>query len=285
MKTVHFVVSGIKGPMGGADWPKQRPWVDHRFGIYRDFTFRSLQGQSEQDFLPVLMVNRRYKYARKVFGALEPEGLNLREWRTGTAGKADAWMLREAAKADRVYYTRVDTDDMLARPYIEFVRSQKLTNPLTLMMFRHGYCYQIEQALVGYWGWSLTPFYTLVMPSAMFVDRHAELIGTHRSIHKVVPRAGGDFRMFPRKEAPPDPVTAPYGASNMFCVGIHSKNTTSGMHGCHRNFLGHIARIRSWYPMIHEHTMRQHGCYVRVTANATERYGYVHGELQRLEDR
>ncbi|GGA31661.1 glycosyltransferase [Paenibacillus physcomitrellae] len=120
----------------------ERGWIEHRLGIFRKFTLRSLQAQTNQDFLVVVRIAKESKdLIREILAKQSPFPSHIR---FGTIAESDKAILAFAKGHKQLYIARLDSDDLYHRTYVQQLY-QVQPKPDTLVLInQNGYLWDSD---------------------------------------------------------------------------------------------------------------------------------------------
>lgn len=169
-------------------------WFAARFELFRDYTLRSLLGQTEKDWTlwihcdpgmeEIVAPLRGIVPAGTVF-TFEPYGARpIAEFR------AEEWIrLREC---DYVYVTRIDSDDVFAPDVLAILEETEpaYADKVEALLWSRGYTHDLNTGAVTSYVSASPPFHTLVFPRAVFLDPDGyreNFVGDHSKVRSRYP--------------------------------------------------------------------------------------------------
>ncbi|WP_379136530.1 glycosyltransferase [Paenibacillus sp. sgz500958] len=120
-----------------------KPWIQHRIGLFKELTLKSLLLQSNQNFLTLLKYDPKSHDA--LFEVLEETGLHLPDnIRFVPVGEIDSVVSSYIEGYDELYITRTDSDDLLHKEYIQLLHDYRHLPDTEALINQNGY----------YWDWN-----------------------------------------------------------------------------------------------------------------------------------
>ena len=187
-KTVTFIVQ-IYLDLEFDQLPESEDWIKMRLQFFQDFTLRSLQQQSFNDFRIFLLCGKRFKEITSAWSL--PKVVELCYDRGRQKYKE--------IDSDYVAITRLDSDDLYHKDALRDVRDNLiLSDRRECLIFRHGWTWDMAgRYLLPRYRLS-PPFYTHIFPKSIFKN-WPQLQAEHFMGHG---RAGGrlpDTRELPKE--------------------------------------------------------------------------------------
>ena len=213
MKIKHIIWSSILKNWKGRPFDKQ--WVDHRVKLYKAYFLEMMRQQTEQDFSLVLQIREDFKYCIQQFAKIEFPGLHLQVVPVPAEiyPLAPSSLMKECENYDWVYYTRCDTDDMLAKGTVELLKSQPAVKGRAYIL-GHGFNYHLPDYRLAVFGFRWQANSTIVFPTEQFFN-------VEEAFPKAIFRHLAVKRLFDCHKL----------GSWHYCVLTHGKNTSTGASG------------------------------------------------------
>jgi len=223
---VYTVMTGI------GNFQNDNQWLRYRTEIFQEYTLRSLEKQTKQDFNHLVSFTPKEQDNPVVYKLwveemnyplkFTLEGLLYHDDRFGDDHAKNRDLVKrliclrslenDCKDADWIYFTRIDSDDMYHKDAFKEIMSQEPGEKVAFM-FKTGYIYNKETEEMATWEpTTCPPFYTICFPKDVFFDpvkhfRYMKGWRTHEDTEKV----------FKCKEL----------SEGKYCVLVHGKNTTT----------------------------------------------------------
>lgn len=199
MKLSHLIYipfTGVKGRMTDEQ-------LKNRIEIFKNYTLKSLENQTNKDFQVWLsfcaedeqnpLLKELYRLDTPIRLMFNFEGLMY--WNDRGGNKDLEQRLRHSllgiktriTKADYIYMTRLDSDDMLRDDVVDLI--QKGKNDVKALTLRLGYMYNKDTNELAEWNPQTNPpFHTMVFPKDVFSDakKHLEWYEDFKSHEDIV---------------------------------------------------------------------------------------------------
>lgn len=223
--SLHLVYTPFTG-LG--DFNPDNKWILNRIRIFKQYTQKSLKSQ-DANFLHLISFRREDEY-NPIFANFCSDlsfyplfsGLLYYDDRFSKQSEKNRRLadrlenLKQIEKhckdTDWIYFTRLDSDDMLHKEAIAEIQQQR-PEEKTAFIYQNGYIYNHEaDEMAEYNPDTCPPFYTICFPKDIFFDgkKHAEYMKGWKSHEDTV-------KIF-------KPV---YLSDRKYCVGVHGKNTST----------------------------------------------------------
>jgi len=158
-------------------------WIDYRIGIFTDFTRRSLEQQTNQDFLCLL----RYEEESEAFvhKALAKYPLLPNNIKFVTKKQYKSPFMEYINSSDEFYIVRLDSDNLYHKTYIQQLYDYQPRERTIVLICQEGYVYDSEHHRLARWYNESPPFFTFIYKTASYLkgDRHT-MRGGHAAMIK-----------------------------------------------------------------------------------------------------
>jgi hypothetical protein len=186
-------------------------WIARRIEFFRQHTLKSLQKQTFTDFHLWIWCQAGMEQVMKPLIHYLPRDAVFTFGEHYTE-RMSVNLFHNINESDRVYVTRIDSDDLYRADAMQIVAGQEPINGSMpeCLMFRCGYLYEQKTGRVGTYFKDSTPFHTVIWPSEIFCNREKHdmaFCGDHSKVKDAYPT-----RFMPNWK---------------FCVLIHDNNFSS----------------------------------------------------------
>lgn len=188
MNRMHFVKVRFDRRRAGID----QDWLDARYLFFARHTLPSLTRQTCQDWRLWISCQDGMQDNVALLRSLVPYG-TVFSFGDGPLTEADVpftddWQRLTAA--DRVYVTRIDSDDLYSPDALDIVQSYRpgQVRETEALMFRRGYKYDVRTGQTGVYHNPSSPFHTLIIPGEQFLDAEKyraiwSVLGDHSKVN------------------------------------------------------------------------------------------------------
>ena len=155
-----------------------KDWIEYRFKFFIDYTLKNLLNQTNKDFTLWIRFNVLFKeYSSKLGDYLKEKGIKYIF--TYTRFASESWTDKEEnykelreffLSKEYVYYTRIDSDDLYDLTVIDEIQNTEIKDYKALQ-YPKGYLYNLVNEKLYHYDRIVNPFYTLICPSNIFIDR------------------------------------------------------------------------------------------------------------------
>lgn len=164
-------------------------WIDNRINLFKRYCLKSLLNQTNKNFIHWIEFRKHNPKFDELGKYLKSIGYNFVFTFNGQShwdDKGDNTTLEERTKKSLeslrpyvdgkkwVYYTHLDSDDMLAEDYIDLVQKEEPKERKSLV-FQKGYAVNYFTKEVADWFCVSPPFYSLFYPAEIFLDAKKKL--------------------------------------------------------------------------------------------------------------
>lgn len=133
-------------------------WIRRRIAIFNQYTRRSLERQTNKDFLAVLTVqSESMALVKKILEDYPP----LPSYIIFTDNKHEV-VTSYVKEADKLYLSMLDSDDMYRPEFIQYLHDYKEAEDETMLVFRKGYIYNAVTDVIDHYEYVMPPFYTQI---------------------------------------------------------------------------------------------------------------------------
>lgn len=124
-----------------------KDWIERRLSIFMNYTLRSLEGQSSQDFLALVLYNPIsedvVKTALTNYRPLPPNVKFI------SSQKFHAEVMKNVQEREYLYEVHLESDDMYHRSYIELLQKHIPQRDSITLIPQYGYVYDSIQHRLG----------------------------------------------------------------------------------------------------------------------------------------
>lgn len=200
----NFNVSGV---IPNKDEVYSKEWIDDRMDLFMNYTLKSIKNQTNQDFVYLIKYNEQTNMlVMEALKRYKPLPKNVKfvldyEFR--------AEIIKDIDKYDMVYITRIDTDDMCHKTYVQQLYNYTPKKDTKVLINQNCYVYDSTENKLIQIKYLCPPLYTLLYTPKEMKWR----------IHKYVIPAGHIPFFYLNHEILPN---------NNLIWHIHGKNTLDG---------------------------------------------------------
>lgn len=157
-------------------WTKQ--WIDDRVAVFMKYTLRSLQAQTNQDFLTaVLYADETEPLIQQALSAYAELPSNVQ---FVPFSKTRDVIYHYIAGSEDFYLTMLGSDDMYHRTMIQQLYDAKPRPNTEVIINQLGYCYDQTSHRIAVWRHESPPFHTYVYKTADYLKgKRYQVVGGH----------------------------------------------------------------------------------------------------------
>ncbi len=228
-KIKHFIYTPF---LGTGDFNPDNKWLLYRIRIFKTFTQRSILSQRSKEPIRIhQLVSFRPEdennsaltgFCSDILFTPVFTGLLYYDDRFSDKSEKNRRLVdrlsllkqleSECADAEWIYWTKLDSDDMLSKTAVEEIQSQE-PGERKVFIYQNGYIYNRETGEMAEWNPNTCPpFYTICFPRDVFFNpqKHLDYMKGWKS-HEDTTKIFNPVYMSDRK----------------YCVLVHGKNTTT----------------------------------------------------------
>lgn len=173
----RIVVSTSFNNLKWSDERLTREWIDKRLRLTMDYTVRSLINQTNQEFLSLIIYDR--KSHKNIRSALEEYPELPENIRFVTAQDMNGHMEKYVEGADVLYNVRLDSDDMYHKTYVQQLHDYRHNGETRLLINQNGYFYDSVRNLIAEYYHFSPQFYVIVYDAEDFLYGERYKINGH----------------------------------------------------------------------------------------------------------
>ncbi len=173
---------------------KSKDWITYRIKIFMKYTLKSLKLQTNQNFVAFIIYDDKTKDLIKdrlnKYEDLPKNIIFIKK------SKFRNRVLDYTSNNDFLYMTRLDTDDLYHKSYIQKLIDFKPKKDTKLLLSQHGYIYNsYKNTLVKLWFNGCPPFFTIIFTSAEMKEKVNK--------YRIVPYHNAFYYKYPNHEIIP----------------------------------------------------------------------------------
>jgi hypothetical protein len=165
-------------------------WIDKRIELFKNYCLKSLLNQTNKNFVHWICFRKRHQKFDELEEYLKGIGYNFVFTYNGQCHHDDhgdnSDLIERTAKSLEVlkpyiegkkwvYYTHLDSDDMLMEDYVDLVQQEEPGERKSLV-FQQGYAVNYFTKEVADWFCVSPPFYSIIYPGDIFSDAREKTI-------------------------------------------------------------------------------------------------------------
>lgn len=201
-----FVTSFNTAKLYGGPIGYTQEWISTRLKIFMEYTRKSLECQTNQDFLAIYHVAPCSEdIVRKELSKYEKLPDNI----VFTTDKYKI-IRNYLVGADRVYCSVLHSDDMYRRDFVQYLHDYIPSKDVHLLIHKRGYAYNMNTGILEYYKSSAPNFYTQIFEVKDYLGYVMYYGEVHHAYQGVFTH---DANMQP-----------------MYMLGVHDKNTFRSYH-------------------------------------------------------
>lgn len=141
-------------------------WIKTRIALFNQYTRKSLEGQSNQDFVAVLSCQESSMgLIREELKKYEPLNTNI----VFTSRKNEV-IESYIKEADKVYISALDSDDMYHPQFVQYLHDYHEQEGEQLLIFTEGYIYNAINGNADYYHYVAPPIYTQIFNRVEYLN-------------------------------------------------------------------------------------------------------------------
>lgn len=221
-----FLTSFNTAKLYGGHEGDTQEWISYRMRIFMEYTRRSLENQTNQDFLAI------YHITPQSEEIIRNELKKYKELPNNIIFVVDKYRAIQEylAGAERVYVSVLHSDDMYRQDFIQYLHDYVPSKDVHLLIHKKGYAYNIDTGIVGYYDSVAPNFYTQIFE----VKDYLEYVMYYGELFHAYQRLMVHDSNF----------------GYMYMLGVHDKNTYTAYKRAFPNIFRDKQVILNWKEII-----------------------------------